>query len=389
MTLSTIQRQETEAPRTSRLVPKAGGSAATSRSSSARNTALRVLQSDPTRTISIRRKWSTEMTRRFRRLKGYINTTIITNDAFNLSTGSGRRVTGDLLRTMEAAPPGAFNFPLDADKVKGFNRWLRKQIDEGILEVVNRDGATVLTHSGWQGQYVDAAYKRGMRRAEVELKKAGYIKDDPFELAYRSSIQQSLVAPIHIRRLELLYTRAFDELEGITNRMAQKMSRVLADGLAQGQGPRKIARALNHEVGVELTRARTLARTETIRTHHSAMMEMYYQARVEDVFIKVEWMTAGDHRVCPDCAYLDGTIFKLEDAEGLIPLHPNCRCIMIPAKVGEEKRIVTREDKNTSVGDQYLDKKGRFARRGFFEDKTGRKLKGAPKPGRKVKRIEG
>ena len=39
------------------------------------------------------------------------------------------------------------------------------------------------------------------------------------------------------------------------------------------------------------------------------------------------------HRVCPDCGGYEGEIFTVDEAEGIIPLHPNCRCCWIPSEV--------------------------------------------------------
>jgi hypothetical protein len=36
--------------------------------------------------------------------------------------------------------------------------------------------------------------------------------------------------------------------------------------------------------------------------------------------------------VCPDCEALDETQYTIEEAHGLIPYHPNCRCAFIPAQ---------------------------------------------------------
>ena len=42
------------------------------------------------------------------------------------------------------------------------------------------------------------------------------------------------------------------------------------------------------------------------------------------VLMQAEWSTAGDDRVCPECASLEGKVYTLDEIEGLIPVHPNC-----------------------------------------------------------------
>jgi len=46
---------------------------------------------------------------------------------------------------------------------------------------------------------------------------------------------------------------------------------------------------------------------------------------------QVQWQTAGDARVCDQCAPREGAVYSLAEARGLLPHHPNCRCGWIPA----------------------------------------------------------
>ena len=57
--------------------------------------------------------------------------------------------------------------------------------------------------------------------------------------------------------------------------------------------------------------------------------------------VEAEFQTAGDDRVCPQCAALNGEIYKVEDARGVIPVHPRCRCNWLPV-VGDRPGIPTR-----------------------------------------------
>jgi len=153
--------------------------------------------------------------------------------------------------------------------------------------------------------------------------------------------------PFHIDRLGLLYTRVFKELKGITDAMDSIISRILAQGLADGDGPallaKKLVAAINGEhlgdLGLKdtmgrtlpaLRRAELLARTEIIRAHHVATIQEYRNWGVVEIKVKGEWKTAGDNRVCPECAHMDGKVFDLDTIEGMIPLHPLCRCIALP-----------------------------------------------------------
>jgi SPP1 gp7 family putative phage head morphogenesis protein len=83
--------------------------------------------------------------------------------------------------------------------------------------------------------------------------------------------------------------------------------------------------------GIGIARARTLARTEVIGSHAAATLNSFREAGLVGVKVLAEFATAGDAQVCEQCAALEGQIYSMEKAEGLIPVHPNCRCTFIPA----------------------------------------------------------
>lgn len=332
---------------------------------------------DPTATKTIRSRWSAEMYRRFRALKGVVREAIIDNDVLGLrenapepsvvqpgvpssgmnvrSETNGLRVYSDGIETTEPnvygralamnqgigpnamSPPypGAFNFPTDEEKVDAFMAWLDEQERRGVLEITRVDGRDVVAHNGWQNTYVRSAYRRGMEKGEWAMESAGI--DVPGQ-----TVDSLFRSPQHADALGLLYTRAFRELDGVTGAMDQNISRTLAEGLSQGWNPNKTAREINNRIGaIGLHRGRLIARTETIRAANEAALNRYQdlQGRIAGVTAVVEFSTAGDDRVCPECAALDGAIYDLEDARGVIPVHPNCRCLWLPVPEGAEPTV--------------------------------------------------
>jgi hypothetical protein len=69
----------------------------------------------------------------------------------------------------------------------------------------------------------------------------------------------------------------------------------------------------------------------------------------------VEWLTASDP--CPECSAMAGVVLKLDEAEGLLPAHPNCRCCYLPANVGEDQddQIRGREDIEDAMAASGMD----------------------------------
>jgi SPP1 gp7 family putative phage head morphogenesis protein len=339
--------------------------------------ANRVLRFDPTHTTTIRNKFANDMTRRFRAVARDIITSIVDHDCFGLKEPKNIFQ----LRANAPAARRAFAFSKNSEKVKGFMGWLEEQSNLQIIQ------GSPLGDSPWMNVYIDSAYKKGMRMADEELQKRGITPSaiTP-ELASTFRMDSLFNLPVHADRVGLIYSRAFNELKGITNVMSQNISRVLAQGMAEGRGPMWMAQRLAGKDGVVkkigINRAKTLARTEVIRAHHEATMTMYEEANVLGVEVMAEWTTAG-FDVCPDCIDLEGQIFTVEEIHGLIPLHPNCRCMAIPANVGEiaSKRL-TPKAKAKLVGDVYKQKDGTFKKRGLFKKKTGKNPPGryvAPK----------
>jgi len=307
---------------------------------------------DPTRTTTLRNRYAAEMRKRFTQLRGQIWDAIVTQDVFGIAGGHEglRQADTNNVTTLQAnqTRPGrrAFAFTRMPDKVGMFMRWLEIQVERGLLETSRRQQFGQAIESSWQDIYIEDSYKRGVQRAAYEIHRGRFPGQSVEE---RGGIQAVLGTPMHLDRVGVIYTRAFRELKGITDTMDQHISRVLAQGMADGDGPRTLARKINAtitgagagELGIRDSlgrfipaqrRAEILARTEVIRAHHSGMMQEYRNWGVEGVSVVAEFRTAGDDRVCDECAGLEGQFFSLDEAENLIPVHPQCRCIVMPAR---------------------------------------------------------
>ena len=344
-----------------------------------------VLQTDPTRTKTLRDRFLADFNRRFRALQKDITTSIVDNDGFGFSA-----FTPEPLRINAAAPPGAFNFPTDPEKVEAFMTWLREAEEQHLFELIEQPLIMPIGtgEAPWMNTFIHSAYQKGMIRARTELRKAG--AQIPTFGETSGGIAAAMNAPVHAERLAMAYLRTFTELKGITAAMDQQISRVLAEGLADGSGPAEIARNINNRVQkIGRARARTLARTEVIRSHHKANIAEYRGAGILNIQVKAEWATAG-FNVCPDCASLQGRVFTLDEIENLIPLHPNCRCIALPITEGSvpeafgDSPVSRLEPTNPStIGEQYRSADGNFYRSGFFERQQRRS-----RPSRKRRRVE-
>lgn len=207
-----------------------------------------------------------------------------------------------------------------AQKVKAFRLWLKQQVDNGLLEV---DGE--FFEKPWMAPHVDSAYKKAVVRSYLDAKKGIAV---PEQAAFMT---EAFTSPVALEQLELLYTRNFTKLEGITNAMDTQMSSILTEGMAHGHGPRQIAGEMAKSVDkMTKTRAMTLARTEIIHAYAEGQLDSFERLGIKELGVEIEWSTAGDDRVCPLCQDMEGKIYTTETARGVIPIHPNCRCAWIP-----------------------------------------------------------
>lgn len=301
-------------------------------------TQLQVNQYDPTRTTTLRNAFVRAVNRRFALIARAVRIAVAEEDVFGL------RQPG----TYQITTPGreAFAFPRSSDKIESFMQWLNLQVDRELLQTTQfqRIGASI--EQAWTNQYVYDSYKRGAMRSRYELNKAGYAVPTVGE---SGGIEAILSSPFHMDRVGVLYTRTFSDLKGITAQMDTQISRVLAQGIADGDNPNLLARKLVATINgsgmgdLAITdtlgrfipaqrRAQTLARTEIIRAHHQANMQEYKNWAVDNFQVIAEFITAGDDRVCTECAGYHGNQYNLETAEHLIPVHPSCRCIIIPVR---------------------------------------------------------
>ena len=227
----------------------------------------------------------------------------------------------------------AWRFMTNEQKLTAFRRWITTQVNENIL-------VSDATGKPWTAKYIQSAYRKGMIRAYKDTHKEALAETPEF---YRGRMSQFLESSFaqgeRLSKLQFLYTRSFNELQGITDVMSQQMNRILANGIAQGLNPTTIARMLSKNItGITRQRALTLARTEIIAAHADGQLDSFEELGVEELTVMAEWSTAGDDLVCPLCAELEGAVMTIEEARGLIPRHPNCRCAWIPANVGERSR---------------------------------------------------
>lgn len=119
-------------------------------------------------------------------------------------------------------------------------------------------------------------------------------------------------------------------LSGILNELAKAGStgirETLIKGVALGWNPRKMERMARQALGKVLTRALTVARTESMRAYREATYQTYNANT--DIIDGWYWISAADSRTCASCWAMHGTKHRLNER---LDDHPNGRCTPVPS----------------------------------------------------------
>jgi len=131
--------------------------------------------------------------------------------------------------------------------------------------------------------------------------------------------------PLSPGALEFLERRCGWLAEEINEETARMLNRTLIEGYREGESMPKLAdRVRGVFDNCSKMRSLRIARTEVIMASNEGALLGYKDSEVVD---KAEFYPADG--ACDDCVALVGE-YRLEDAHGRIPVHPNCRCVWLP-----------------------------------------------------------
>ena len=211
----------------------------------------------------------------------------------------------------ELATPIKYTFDLAAwyeaiDAIEGF-------IDK---DPANKASVTVIA----------AATQHGRVWADRNLGRFGFTTTAPPQ-----SNAKPYYLPPEQRMIDMYEAKALSEIKGLTGYQATNLKREMLEGFKAGETINQLTRRVKSVTGKSTSKAITIARTETLAAGNAAAKERYQNAGVE----MVEWVAAYDDRVCPECEGKHGNTYPIDEAPEL-PIHPNCRCTLVPLVTVEE-----------------------------------------------------
>jgi SPP1 gp7 family putative phage head morphogenesis protein len=211
--------------------------------------------------------------------------------------------------------------PTPEEISRRFVIWLDAKFEE-IFDYEDGDLEDLLTE----------VYIKGAKRSYALAKPKSIVPSAAFAAGAAAEFIRSLTtAPESKGNLGLIKYNATNQYRLINTQLKQQISRIVSEELISGLKPKPTALKIGAAIDkTNKTRAKLLARTETTRAHAEGQLDAFTALGLKNVGVRAEWSAAAD--ACPKCAPFDGQIFTVAEAHGLIPLHPNCRCLWLPVE---------------------------------------------------------
>lgn len=316
----------------------------------------RVVSVDPTGTKKLRTAFNSMLAIKWRGMKALTRQVIVQQDLLTMGAKG----------LMQIANPTVQG---GATKTQMFQRWYDYIAQTQVLQ---GDGS-------WMREYIRRGYEAGVAFAQAEV--------------------GNYVSKLAGDRQETIFQLAVVELQGIIEATSQQAVRAVAFGLLHGQRPNRIARAIADVIDkTGVTRSTALVELIVVKAFGEGTLDTYESAGVRRVGLLPETVlarrttdarrritpsgpagtrsrgetpglrtiqrirkqerelegavpgglvnveTAGDDRVCPVCEKISNRgPYRINKARQLIPAHPRCRCVFIPAKSTNDMVDVIRE----------------------------------------------
>lgn len=155
---------------------------------------------------------------------------------------------------------------------------------------------------------------------------------------------------------------------------------IITNGIENGQSVVDIRNELTGDNLLSFSKMQStrITRTEVLRSSTQSALDAWNQSGVVE---GKQWITAGATDECADyegqVESLDGNFYSdtTEFADGDPPLHPNCRCTLIPIVIGSEDKFIDHEGYKKKIQklESMLDKRTKEAKK-LMADKSDDKV---------------
>jgi SPP1 gp7 family putative phage head morphogenesis protein len=151
-----------------------------------------------------------------------------------------------------------------------------------------------------------------------------------------SEVTKDQLNQVNERAVEYSKTRSAELVTQLEDSTRDMLRATVTQGIEEGWSNDKLASEIEESYAFDPARAETIARTETAYADVQGNLEGY---RASGAVSGKQWIIAQDE-FCDECNELDGVIVGLDeqfpgDGGDGPPLHPNCRCDILPVLTEE------------------------------------------------------
>lgn len=210
---------------------------------------------------------------------------------------------------------------------------------DGKLNVSSQQRYTILKEL--EKQLIKQATELGEKGIEITTKTLTDVFQESFyKTSYligkgvSSSINFSLLKPEFVKAAvnAPIENKTFSSrIWSNTSDLANRVKRDVEKALIQGHSPEKLARQIKKDFGSSAYEAKRVIVTETAKAVSAAQDEIYQSSGVVN---QVMWDATLDGDTAEEDAALDGQTWDVNEPHPTPPLHPNCRCCLIPIVPG-------------------------------------------------------
>jgi len=144
-----------------------------------------------------------------------------------------------------------------------------------------------------------------------------------------------------------------------SRQLKERIQREITAGMLSGENYRELANRIKVGWTGTKTELETLVRTYVQSINTQAAQDVYDAN--PNIVKSVVWRATFGLQTCLRCAGLDGQEYQMNDHPP-IPLHPRCRCVLIPVTVAAEKMGLDRKALNEMArGFFWAEENGRLA----------------------------
>ncbi len=151
--------------------------------------------------------------------------------------------------------------------------------------------------------------------------------EQAIEMVYVGGFESALPKQFDLldeHALEWITTRSLLLAKSINKTNLEGLRLALQEGYAQGESIQQLTNRISGFFDeTKKWKAEQVARTEVIAASNEGALHRYETSGIE----KSEFFPNPD--ACPECVDLIG-IYPTNESHGIIPVHPNCRCVWLP-----------------------------------------------------------